>query len=88
MKPLLLILPTTALTLALTGCADTPRAEKQVVAAATPESGTVCQQDQITGTRFTNTRCRTAADREKDKRNVEDLEEVTRRAAQSLTKSN
>jgi len=76
MKLLLVIV----LTAALTGCAGTPqRAEKP--AATTAESGTVCEQDQVTGTRFTNTRCRTAAQREQDRRNADDLDEVARRAA-------
>lgn len=71
MKHLLLILmPAT-----LIGCAGTPP-EEQV---ATLESGAVCERTQPTGSRRIVVSCRSAADREFDRRDVEAVSEGTRR---------
>lgn len=77
-QPLLLLL----LPAALLGCAGP--APKEEPPAATAE-GTVCERDEITGTRFTAMRCRSAAQRERDKRSAEDLEDIARRG-QAVTK--
>lgn len=61
------------------GCAGPPPAEERATAAAAGD--TVCERSEVTGTRFTGMRCRTAAQREQDKRNVGDLEDVARRGA-------
>ncbi|WP_457421278.1 hypothetical protein [Roseateles sp. P5_E7] len=74
MKHLFLIL----LPAALLGCAGPPPVEEKTAAAA---GDTVCERSEVTGTRFTGMRCRTAAQREQDKRNVSDLEDVARRGA-------
>lgn len=76
---LLLVLPC-----ALIGCAGTPPVEEAVqVAAVAP--GTVCEREQSTGSRFINTRCRSAADREQDKRDVDAIAESARRTRPSGT---
>lgn len=78
MKPLLLLL----LSATLAGCAGPAPKEE---AAAAPAAGTVCERDEITGTRFTAMRCRTAEQREKERRAAEDLEDVARRG-QAVTR--
>jgi len=70
---LLVLLPT-----ALLGCAGPAPIEEKRSAVA---GDTVCERTEPTGTRFTGMRCRTAAQREQDKRNVDDLEDVARRGA-------
>jgi hypothetical protein len=74
---LLLLLPA-----ALLGCAGpAPKQE----ATTTSADGTVCERDEITGTRFTAMRCRSAAQRERDKRSADDLEDIARRG-QAVTR--
>lgn len=75
---LLLLLPA-----ALLGCAGP--APKQEAATTTSADGTVCERDEITGTRFTAMRCRSAAQRERDKRSADDLEDIARRG-QAVTR--
>ncbi len=75
---LLLVLPA-----ALLGCANPPA--RPQADATTSADGTVCERDEITGTRFTAMRCRSAAQREKDRRAAEDLEDVARRG-QAVTR--
>lgn len=73
MKRLLLILLPAA---TLIGCAGTPPPEQQ---AAALEPGMRCERDQSTGTRMISTRCRTAAQQEQDKRDVDAMNEASRR---------
>lgn len=68
----LLLLPAAA----LIGCAGTPPAEEQ---AAANEPGMRCERDQPTGTRMISTRCRTVAQQEQDKRDVDAMNEASRR---------
>jgi hypothetical protein len=65
----LLLLPAT-----LIGCAGTP--ETQVAAL---DTGAQCEREQPTGSKLHMVRCRTAADRQMDQRDVEALTEATRR---------
>lgn len=70
---LLLLLPAT-----LIGCAGTPPAnETQASAAIDPT--TVCEREGITGSKFQKITCRTAADREQDKRDVDAMSDAARR---------
>ncbi|RZL35047.1 MAG: hypothetical protein EOP35_15675 [Rubrivivax sp.] len=71
MKRFLLIL----LPASLIGCAGTPP-EQEVNAS---EPGVHCERDQATGSRMITTRCRTAAQREQDKRDVDAMNEASRR---------
>jgi len=59
----------------LIGCAGT-RPEEQVAA---NEPGTVCERSKPTGSRRIIVSCRSAADREFDRRDVDALSEGTRR---------
>jgi hypothetical protein len=72
--PLLLLL----LPAALMGCAGTPPAEDKATQVAAIDPSTVCERDQATGTRMISVRCRTAADREQDKRDAEAMNEASR----------
>lgn len=74
---LLLLLPAT-----LIGCAGTPSAtETQANVPIDPT--TTCEREGITGSRFQKITCRTAADREQDKRDAEAMSEATRRTRSS-----
>lgn len=67
---LLLLLPAT-----LIGCAGTPPPEEL----AANEPGTVCEREQPTGSRRIIVSCRSMAQREQDRRDVDALSEATRR---------
>lgn len=68
---LLLLLPAT-----LIGCAGTPPPEEH---AAANEPGTVCEREQPTGSRRIIVSCRSTAQRDQDRRDVDALSEATRR---------
>jgi PBP1b-binding outer membrane lipoprotein LpoB len=70
----LLLLPT-----ALIGCVGTP--DPQVSALDTTPQ---CEREQPTGSKLHAVRCRTAAERQMDQRDVEALTEATRRTRSNL----
>ena len=74
---LLLLLPTL-----LIGCAGTPPANETQAAAAVDPT-TVCDREGITGSRFQKITCRTAADRELDKRDADAMSDAARRTRPS-----
>ena len=74
----LLLLPT-----ALIGCAGTPPADEAPQQVAAIDPTTVCEREQITGSKFQKISCRTAADREQDKRDAEAMSEASRRTRPS-----
>lgn len=63
----------------LIGCAGTPPAEETNVQTAAIDPTTVCEREQITGSKFQKITCRTEADRERDRRNTEAMSEASRR---------
>jgi hypothetical protein len=65
----LLLLPT-----ALIGCAGTPDTQVAVL-----DTGTQCEREQPTGSKLHAVRCRTAAERQMDQRDVDAMVEATRR---------
>lgn len=64
-----LLLPAT-----LIGCVGTPDSKVSAL-----DTGTQCEREQPTGSKLHAVRCRTAADRQMDQRDVEALSEATRR---------
>jgi hypothetical protein len=75
MRHLAAFLPLAA---ALAGCVGvSPESPGTQVAAV--DTGRVCDKEQSTGSKFIAVRCRTAADREYDRRDVEALSESVRR---------
>lgn len=73
MKRLLLL---SLLPASLIGCAGAPPAEEQ---AAAQDAAMYCERNQSTGSRMISTQCRSAAQREQDKRDVAAMNEATRR---------
>ena len=71
---LLLLLPAT-----LIGCAGTPAVDEAATQVAAIDPTTVCEREQITGSKFQKITCRTAADREQDKRDAEAMSDAARR---------
>jgi hypothetical protein len=72
------LFPLLALAAALAGCAGVaPEQPPTQVAAA--DAGQVCERGQSTGSKFIAVRCRSANDREYDRRDVESLSEAVRR---------
>ncbi|CAM3946713.1 hypothetical protein [Roseateles saccharophilus] len=65
-RPLLLFLP-----LLLAACASAPSEPKQAAAVVSNDKDTICERETRTGTMLPTVRCRTAAQREAEKREVE-----------------
>ncbi len=70
--------PLLLLAAALGGCAGTAP-EQPPTQLASADTGRVCDKEQATGSKFIAVRCRSAADREYDRRDVEALSEAVRR---------
>ncbi|MCY4753548.1 hypothetical protein [Pelomonas aquatica] len=75
-RSLLLLSP-----LLLAACASAPTDPKQDVAAAPIDKDTICERETRTGTLMPTLRCRTAAQREADKRDAEAVSDAVRRGA-------
>lgn len=73
MKRLLL----TLLPLALAACASTPPANKDA-SLASADKDTICDRETRTGSMLLQTKCRTAEQREAERRAVQDVEANTR----------
>lgn len=75
-RSFLLLLP-----LLLAACASAPTDPKQVVATASDDKDTICERETRTGSMMPTVHCRTAAQREQDKRDAEAAGDVLRRGA-------
>jgi hypothetical protein len=74
MKRMLLILAP----LALAACASTTSPSTQDATVAAADNGTICDRETSTGTILPTKRCRTAEQREAERRAVESVESNTR----------
>jgi hypothetical protein len=63
----------------LIGCAGTPAVNEAPQQVAAIDPTTVCEREQITGSKFQKITCRTAADREQDRRDAEAMSDAARR---------
>ena len=82
-KPPAAILGCCLSALPLIGCAGTPPASDVSTQASAIDPTTVCEREQITGSKFQKINCRTAADREQDRRDAEAMSEASRRTRSS-----